>query len=72
LNPSRKLSTGTGQVHFVRVLAVGVVIAYVVVAIRLVSDDNVGVAVEALLYYVPVVVLLLSLAAYLDSRSSEE
>jgi hypothetical protein len=56
--------------NFVRALAVGVVVVYVIVAVRLVSDDNVGVAVEALAFYVPVVLLLLGLAAYLDARSS--
>ena len=58
--------------NFVRALAVGVAAVYVIVAVRLVSDDNVGVAVEALAIYVPVILLLLGLAAYLDARSSTD
>lgn len=56
----------------VRALAAGVLVVYVIVAVRLVSDDNVGVAVEALAFYVPVIILLLGLAAFLDARSSTD
>lgn len=58
--------------NFVRALAVGVAAVYVIVAIWAVSDDNVGVAVEALAIDVSVILLLLSLAAYLDARPSTD
>ena len=58
--------------NLLRALALAVVVMYLIIAVRLVRDDNVGVAVEALLFYVPVIAILLSLASYLDARSARD